>query len=495
MKKFLALVLVLSLAVPLAFSAEDTVKLRTLGRWPLSPQKVVNTAIAKQITLNHLKEISGLEGTDLIYDISDQLEKTEIKKQIIPIGTVFHWMLFRDKSGKIHPLGNVEWAGQEPIDGFGFEIIHNRTIYRFFVPTICGNICLLGAEKQPEKPVVTTPQPSPQKPETPVETPKTTEPEQTKPITQPTVTEEPLPAPIKKHRPNLKIYAGPWIPWEPLTFSAENQSIDVHHNFMEYLPKHEKLLIDENSTTGTIYLNEKNFSYHAGDSVILEQQRSMTTHWSGINYIAGLEIKFRGNLWFDIAYYRSKTFHANVSEYTEDMLFKEVKYLGYYAPSQESLVSCPPRYHRYYLDLNRTANEHQTEYSITAQGIRLLLRYYLNVGDRFSLSPAFGVIDQQFVKKTNDTSISKTLFPFKGEIISESERWTRKTEEDNYEIALTGNIAAELKLLKYVSIAVEGSYQKFSEQQMIHESLITPSLNYSFKSKPWRVSATLKILF
>jgi hypothetical protein len=493
MKRFFALVLVLCLTVSLAFSAEDTVKrLRTLGRSPLVNRPVLDAAMAKQVVENHAEEIRKLENDGLFFALKEQLAQTNLEKELVPVGTTMRWMLFGSKKGTARSIRNVEWAGKEPIQGFGFKIIYNRMIYSFFVPKTCGNICLLDIKKQPEKPVAPPTQPQPRKPAQPE---KPAEPEQPKAIPRPVITEEPLPPPAKKHRPNIKIYAGPWIPWKPLTFSTENQSIDIHHDFMEYLPKHEKFLIDENSTTGTIWLNSKNFPYQTGDSVILEQQRSMTTRWSGINFIAGLEIRFKGNFWFDIAYYKSGTLHASASEYNEDMFFKEVKYLGYYAPTQEALVSCPPRYHRYCLDLNRIANERQTDYSITAQGIRFLFRYYLNIGNRFSLSPAFGLIDQQFVKKTNDASISKTLFPFKDEVISESERWVRKTEEDNYEVALTGNIAAELKLLKHVSIAVEGSYQKFSEQQLIHESSIFPSLNFSFKSKPWRVSATLKIPF
>jgi hypothetical protein len=497
MKRFFVLVLVFGLVVSLAFAAEDTIKLRTLGRSPLT-KPVLNAAIAKQVVKNHAEEIRKLENDGLFFALAEQLDQVNFENEIIPIGATMHWMLFGSKKGAVRSIKNVQWAGQESIQGFGFKIIHNKIIYSFFVPKTCGNISLVQIEKQPEKTVAPPPPPQPQEKPKPVESQKPKEqpePEQPKVIVPPAVMELPQPAPTKKHRPNIKVYAGPWIPWEPMNFSFANQNIDISHNFHEYLPKYESWLVDENKTTSTMYLKEKNFPYQTGDSVILRQQRSMTTRWSGINFIAGLEIRFRENFWLDMAYYQSRIFHANVPEYTEDMLFKEVKYLGYYAPAQESLISCPPQYHRYLLDLNRITTERQTEYSITSRGIRLLLRYYLNIGKSFSLSPAFGIIDQQFVKKTNDTLISKTLFPFKDEVISQSERWERKTEENNYEVALTGNIAAELKLLSFVSIAVEGSYQKFSEQQLMHESSIIPNLESSFRSKPWRATATLKILF
>lgn len=501
MKKFFCLVLFFVLVSSLAFPAQDTIKLRTLGRAPLT-SPVIDATTAKQVVKNHAEAIRNLEGKELFSNLIEQLDRADFRKGTVRVGSTMRWMLFRDRNNNVSHLSDLEWAGQEPIQGFGFEIIHNEMIYNFFVPQVCGNICLLNIEKQPEKPIMVPPvkPQEPAKPEKPAEESKEQEKpieqEKPKPISQPVVDEQSLPAP-KKHRPNIKIYAGPWVPWEPMTFSFTNQDINVSHDFRKYLPDYEQYIIDKNSTTGTMIMKENNFPYRSGDTAFLKQSRSITTRWSGINFIAGIEFRmFRSNFWLDLAYYQSRTFHASAQEYYEDMLFKEVKYLGYYAPiTQEQQVSCPPKYHRYSIDLNRRANERQIDYNITARGIRFLLRYYLNIGNRFSLSPAFGIIDQQFVIKTNDTSVSRVLCPFKDEVISESERWESRKKEDNYELALTGNIVAELKLLKFLSVAVEGSYQKFPEQQLNHESLVYPNLETSFKSKTWRATATIKILF
>ncbi|MDP2934368.1 MAG: hypothetical protein Q8N59_01185, partial [bacterium] len=276
---------------------------------------------------------------------------------------------------------------------------------------------------------------------------------------------------------------------------AENQNVDVQYNFNDYLPKYEKFVICEDEETGTIYLNEKNFPYQTGDSVWLKKQRSLQTSWTGIQFNVGLEIRIWKNLRLGADYYRSRKLHVNVSENTEDMYFKEVKYLGYYSTADESLISCPPKYHRYCLELNRRALERQTEYTIMSQEIHLLLRYYLNIG-RFSLAPSFGIADQQFLIKTTNNTVSTVLYPWKDKVISQTERTEYKTEKDNYQVALTGKFAVEYKLLSpSVRIAAEVSYQKFPEQKLIHESTISPNLNFDFGSKPLRGSVALKIAF
>ena len=497
MKKLLVLALSLFVALSFAFSAQDTLKLRTLGRAPLT-NPVNDAATAKEVVKNHVEMIRVLEGEELFLDLAEQIDKAEFKNEKVLPGTVIRWMLFKDKNNNIRHITKAEWVGQEPINGFGFKIIHNKMIYNFFVPTICGNICLLNAEKEPEKPIIQALQPKPQepkKPEQPVQEPKQPEePEQPKPIPQLAVTEEPLPAPTKNYHPDFKIHAGPWIPWEPTTFSFSNQDINTAQEFKTWLPKYEKFIIDNNTTTGKMYMEEKNFPYKTGDSVPLKRQRSLTTAWSGINFNFGIEIRAWKQLWFGIDYYKSRTLHVNVSEYTEDMLFKEVKYLGLTEIEKTALLSCPPQYHTYCLDLNRISEKRQTEYSITAEEIHFVLRYYLNIG-RFSLAPAFGIADQVFTKKANDKITSTTLYPWKDQIISETEKSEIKTDKQNYQMIWTAGITAEVKLLKFISVAAEGTYHKFPEQELIHQSAVYPNLETSLKSKPWRLTATIKILF
>jgi len=494
MKRFFILVLFVCLVFSSAFAAEDTVKLRTLGQSPLT-SPILDADAAKQVVKNHAEEIRKLENEDLFFDLVEQLDRAKFEKGFIPIGATMRWMLFGSKNGTARSVRNIEWAGQEPIQGFGFEIIHNKMIYSFFVPRTCGNICLSQIRKAYSPPPPPAP---PAQPKPPVEQPKPIEqpeePEKPKVIIPPAVVELPQPVPTKKHRPNIKVYAGPWVPWEPINFSFANQHIDAYHNLQEYLPKYESWLVDENKTTSTMYLKEKNFPYQSGDSVILRQQRSMTTSWSGINFNVGLEIRLRGNFWLGMAYWQSRTLHVSVSGYTEDMLFKEVKYLGYYYSAGEQ-ISCPPKYHKYCLDLNRIANERQTDYSIMSREIHLVLRYYLNIGSRFSLAPSFGIADQQFVKKTNDKTLTTVLYPWKDKVISQTELMEYKTENDNYQLTWTAGLTAELKLLKFVSIAVEGSYLKFPQEKLIHESTVLPEMNFLYQNKPWRASATFKIIF
>ncbi|MDP2934230.1 MAG: hypothetical protein Q8N59_00445, partial [bacterium] len=260
MKRFFALVLVFGLAVSLAFAAEDTIKLRTLGQSPLT-KPVLDAATAKQVVKNYAEEIRKLENDALFFDLMEQLDQAEFENEIPPIGTVMRWMLFKDRKGVIRNLKNVEWVGQEQFQAFGFEILHEGMIYHFFVPKICGNICLSQIRKA-------LPPPPPPKP---IEPPKPAEPKTVTPVViiPPPVLISPQPAPAqppaKKHRPDFKLKFGPWIPWEPMTFSAENQNVDVQYNFNDYLPKYEKFVICEDEETGTIYLNEKNFPYQTGD--------------------------------------------------------------------------------------------------------------------------------------------------------------------------------------------------------------------------------------
>jgi len=476
----------MGLIASLAFAVDGTIKLKVLGRAPLT-EPVANAAMAKQVVKNHIEEIRKLENDDLFLHMLDQLDQREFKEETIPVGAVMRWMLFKDKFGTIHNLKNVEWAGEGPFKAYGFEIVQGRTLYHFFVAQECGNISLYEIKKQPEKQI---PPPAPQPQQPPQLTPPS-QPSEPKTI-PPAIVAMPQPAPIRKYHLDFKIKVGPWIPWEPLKFSANNQSIDVHHDFQEYLPKYEKFLFNENETTTTIYLNEKNFPYQSGDKVPLKQQRSMATGWSGINFNVGLEIRMWKQLWLGIDYYQSRTLHVNLSEYTEDMLFKEVKYLGYYYTGGQ--IFCPPRYHRYCLDLNRLANERQTNYSIMSREIHFVLRYYLNIG-RFSLAPTFGLADQQFLKKAKINTVSTLLYPWKDKAIPLSEDSTFSTEKNNYQLTWTAGLTGEVKLLKFLSVAAEGSYRKFSEEKLIHESTIIPGLDSSFKGKPWRLTATIKVLF
>ena len=492
MKRFFGLVLVMVLIVSLAFAVEGTIKLKVLGRAPLTGS-VTNAAMARQIVKNHAEEIRKLENDELFLDLAEQVDKVEFREEIIPVGTVMHWMLFKDKFGTIHSLKNIEWSGQEPFPAFGFEILHNKMIYHFFVPRECGNICLYQIRRQPEKqPVLPSPPQSPQ-PSQPSE-PK---------IIPPAVEVPPQPAPpetpIKKHHPNFKLKFGPWAPLEPLTFSGNDQSIDIQHNFKEYLPEYQKFNLCEDSESGQLYLPSKSFNYKTGDSVWLKQQRSTQIRWSGIQFNVGAEIRLWKGLWFGADYYQSRKISINVHEYTEDMYFKEVKYLGaYYGQNTESSFSaCPPHTYIYCLKLNRRAVDRQTDYTAMTREIDLLLRYYFTL-DNSSIAPFIGVAGQQFTEKITDSSTLTVSYPWKDKIISRSEPSLTKTKSTHNDITPIVGLTAEVRIFKSLSIATEGSWRKFPVQSINHVSMIQANngpLKWKLKEDPWRVTATIKVLF
>jgi len=496
MKKLLVLFLVLGLIFSVASGngSDDTIKLKTLGRAPLTPE-VKNIEMARQTIKDYAQEIENLEE-GIIFDLSRQIGKAEFKEESIAVGSKIRWMLFKDKNGVVRHITNVEWAGQEPISAFSFEILSNNLVYRFAIPKICGNICLLEIKKfvpppppaPPAKPV----EPEPQTPKKSIEQQKPTE---TKFIPPAILA---LPQTKKQFQPNFKIKVGPWIPWEPMILTAEISEVNLLRQFNDYLPKYEKFLICESGETGIIYLNTKGFPYKTGDSVWLKKQRSFSqTSWSGINFNLGAEMRMWKNFWLGVDYYQSRKLKVSVFETVENMYFKNVEYIGYYtAPPESSLLNCPPQYHIYSLKLNRHSFNLQSDYTFLFREINLVLRYYLNLGPS-SISLAVGGTAHQFEQKVKEHLIFDVLYPWKDQVIDEEEDFQSSGKTSGFQIGWMAGAAAELKLDKHLAVNVEGAYRKLPQQNIQHQTIIPEVLDpmLNFKFEPWRITGTIKFLF
>ena len=502
MKRFFSLVIVFCLVASLAFAADGTIKLKVLGRAPLTTP-VANAAMAKQVVKNHAEEIRKLEDDDLFLNLLDQLDQREFKEETIPVGAVMHWMLFKDKFGTIHSLKNVEWAGERSFKAYGFEIVQSRTTYHFFVAQECGNISLYEIKRQPEK-QIPAPIPQPQQPTQPAPPSQPSEPK----TVPPAIVAVPQPTPIRKYHPDFKIKVGPWIPWEPMTVSTNAEDLDLQNDFKSYLPEYKQFSINEDSEYAKLYLPTKNFTYKSGDSVWLKQQRSITSSWSGIQFNVGAEVRLWKGLWFGAEYYQSRKLRINVTENGEMMLFKQVKYLGaYYEPqTNPNYYGCHPDTFVYCLRLNRYVAERQTNYTAMTREIDLTLRYYFTT-DGASLSPFVGIAGQRFTEKIKDTTKTTILYPWQDKIISGPESVTIESKTNHHDLSFVAGLSAELRICKFLSIATEGSWRKFPEQSWNYISSFEPqvhafngspehdTLDWKFKPKPWRVTGSIKILF
>jgi hypothetical protein len=72
-----------------------------------------------------------------------------VMETTISPGTRLEWMALR-RAGKPDTVRRVQWAGDQPLEGYQFVIDNLTETLTFFVPKICGNISLMSREPSRE---------------------------------------------------------------------------------------------------------------------------------------------------------------------------------------------------------------------------------------------------------------------------------------------------------------------------------------------------------
>jgi hypothetical protein len=125
-----------------------TQKLRTVNVYPLIKVKggVASPEELRGLFEKYAEDIKmGFEkiGASFLYsDFMEQVKTVPIEAKVIPKGQHIEWMLFR-AGGKVKAVKDLEWAGRNTLDVFGFAIQKECKDYIFITPKPCGNIALV----------------------------------------------------------------------------------------------------------------------------------------------------------------------------------------------------------------------------------------------------------------------------------------------------------------------------------------------------------------
>jgi hypothetical protein len=153
---FVVTTLMLFLITSLFFA--ETKKLDQIGRYTFVRIKGdVPTQEVMKILLEEYKgDIKyGFDSAgygDLYFPFLEQLETQSFEEADLPVGQKFMWMLFRSH-GKVKVVEDLEWAGEEPLPVFVFNVVRDHKQYMFIMPRPCGNISLVKVERAKEVPI------------------------------------------------------------------------------------------------------------------------------------------------------------------------------------------------------------------------------------------------------------------------------------------------------------------------------------------------------
>lgn len=465
MKKTMFGLVLLVLACSLAFAVQGTVKLKVLGRAPLSKQPVLDAETARQSIKDNIEGIRNLQDDEFVLDLADQLDQATFNEENILVGEWMEWMLFRDKAKRVRNIKKVEWAGEAPFKAFGFEIAHAGKFYHLIVAQKCGNIALYYVRGPAQHFDL------PKKEEVPV-------PAKTilKAVSIPTST--PVSA-VKHHFDNFKLKIG--YLQDQLTNSGPEFKLNEERTLRGYLPLPSYFYFCEDDDSGWLYSTERYLSQAQGDRLWLQKNRVGSISQSGKSFNLGLEFRLWKNLWVSADYYQSRKMKLDVQENLEDLEVKMLEYLGYY-PISNTYV--------HYIKFGRRTINHQTSLSAMSREVNLMLKWSLEAG-RFSLAPAIGISGRQLSQDRKEDYYISFLYPWKDKVVSLSEVHGQDKFR-RYDYTVVAGISGEIRILKPVALGVDVRYRKFPDQPAHLQSLFGG--DWKINSSPWRVTVSLKLV-
>ncbi|MDP2856125.1 MAG: hypothetical protein Q8N90_03350 [bacterium] len=470
MKKAYVLVMVLVLMCSLAFAVQGTIKLKVLGRAPLS-KSVLDAETARQAIKDEIEEIRKLQGDEFILDLADQVDRIVFREENILVGERMEWMLFRDKAKRVRNIKNVEWSGEEPFKAFGFEIVHAGKFYHMFVAQKCGNISLCYT-RGPAQHFTFESKALESKKDIPVPAKLALSPVAPAPA--------PIPVLTKRHYDNLKLKFG--YAQDQIDILGPDFKLNEQSTLQSYLPLPSYFYFCENDDSGWLYSPYQYLDYIPGDRLWLKNSRVASVRQSGMAFTAGLELRLWKNLWFSADYFQARKTRLDIQENLEDLEVKRLDYLGYY-PISSTYV--------YYFKFGRQIIDYQTSITGFSRELDLTLKWLLETG-RVSVSPVIGIACRQFVQERKEDYFISFLYPWKGEVVSLSEVHG-EDKFQHYDHTVVAGLAGELRVLKPIALGVDVWYRKFPNQAVHFQSLFIGT-DWSFHSNPWRVTASLKLV-
>jgi hypothetical protein len=129
----------------------ETKKLREIGRYKLvNIQKEMPTEEIFQTLLDKfsadIQNGFNMAGYgNLSAPFIDQVKKSAYTEKELAVGDKMAWMLFRS-GGKVKVVKDLEWAGNNPLSVYSFNVVDGNNRYEFIMPKACGNISLQRVE-------------------------------------------------------------------------------------------------------------------------------------------------------------------------------------------------------------------------------------------------------------------------------------------------------------------------------------------------------------
>lgn len=129
----------------------ETKKLRDIGRYKLVDIKndMSTEEIMQTLVNNFAGDIQSgfnLAGySSLTLPFMDQVKQYAYEEKELSVGEKMVWMLFRS-GGQVKVVHDLEWAGNNPLAVYSFNVVAGDKNYEFIMPKACGNISLQSVE-------------------------------------------------------------------------------------------------------------------------------------------------------------------------------------------------------------------------------------------------------------------------------------------------------------------------------------------------------------
>jgi len=150
-KRVLCLVLAGLLVTAASFA--ETKKLTRIGNYTVVrirgnvPTQEVMKILVDRYAADFKQGFEMAGNGDLSLPFMEQVKAANFRDITVPVGGTFQWMLFRS-GGKIKVARDLEWAGKQPLEVFGFDVKKDFETYHFIIPKPCGNVALTGVTKE-----------------------------------------------------------------------------------------------------------------------------------------------------------------------------------------------------------------------------------------------------------------------------------------------------------------------------------------------------------
>lgn len=152
MKKLYLVALLAIVFMVVAGSAHAQTEVVRFGDNPFCKQSIQDAAAFRQMV--EVRKADLAEGfvkagySDLYGIFMASIDDVDIQEHTMQPGDKAYWMLFGTQA-KVYVAEDMVYTGKEPVPALKFNVEHDRKLYTFVVPKVCGNISLVGIEDIP----------------------------------------------------------------------------------------------------------------------------------------------------------------------------------------------------------------------------------------------------------------------------------------------------------------------------------------------------------